>query len=350
MQREQCNLNGNSEAENVYLCKILLFTKDAREVAEKLKPLSENSVSTNCLNTIGMYPLVEHIQTPLGTLAMSIWIINTEERFSQFRMGYYSGASQSIVLCSDQEELDNFERLYLMTPTGVPTTVLAKINNDNEIPLDKENFLLANESLFENQGRIINYRNIADLQSIRTIFKDIGNKISEDIASGQYHTFTPDLVSPSNIYRFYNKESFDKVQQLVGNLGYELNERGIVSISKSEFSFEVDFYRNQVTAYISSCLHCEKKCKHYRKLCVIEEDQGYSNKIHFDNLRALAILYSIHDGDFEKLQGKSEKEDIDFQLQRLKNHYLVNCKFEQEERKFQKQSLKISQLKRKKSN
>ncbi len=350
MQREQCNINGNSEIENVYLCKILLFTEDARKLAEKLRPISGNSVSTNCLDTIGMYPLVEHIETSLGTLAMSIWIINTEEKFSQFRMGYFSGASQSIVLCNDQEELNNFEKLYLMTPTGVPTTVLSKNANDNELPLDQENILLANEPLFENQGRMINYRKISDLQSIRTVFKDIGNKISEDIASGHYHIFTPDLVSPSNIYRFYNKESFNKVQELVGKLGYELNEKGIVSISQTEFSFEVDFYRNQVAAFISNCLHCEKKCKHYRKLCVIEEDQGYSNKIHFDNLRALAILYAIHDGDFEKLHGKNEKENISFQLQRLRNHYQVNCEFEQKEREFQEQSLKILRKKRKKSN
>ncbi len=350
MQREKHNSDENSERENVYLCKILLFTKDARKIAEQLKPLSENSVSTNCLDTIGMYPLVEHVQTPLGTLSMSIWIINTEEQFAQFRMGYYSGASQSIILCNNQEELDNFEQLYLMSPTGVPTTILSKTVNDNETPIDQENFLLTSEAVLENQGRVINYRNIPDIQSIRSIFRDIGNKISDDIASGEYHTFTPELVTPSNIYRFYNKKSFDKVQQLVGNLGYELNERGIVTITKTEFSFEVDFYRNQVTAFISKCLLCENKCKHYRKLCVIEEDQGYSNKIHFDNLRALAILYSIHDGDFEKLHGGTEKENIDFQLQRLRKHFQGNCNFEQEERKFQKQLLKVSKKRKKQSN
>ena len=333
--REPNNRRINAEGDNVYLSKILLFTRDARKIAEELKPLSENSVSTNCLNTIGMYPLIEHIETPMGTLSMSIWIISTLDRFSQFRMGYYSGASHSIILCNDQEEFDNFESLYNMTPSGVPITILKK--TEIEVEFDQENLLVTNESLFENQGRTTNYRFISDLDSIRQIFKDIGRRISEDIASGQYHTFTPQLVNPKNIFRFFDKKSFEKVQELVGNLGYELDEQGVVRITKDKFTFDIDFYRNQVTANISKCLLCEKRCKHYRKLCVIQEDQGYSNHIHFDNLRALAILYSIHDGDFVKLVGKNAKEDIDFQLQRLQQMYMINCEFEQEEKKFQEQ-------------
>ena len=335
--REQDSGNRPSEGENVYLSKILLFTRDANSLAEELRPLSENSVNTNCLNTIGMYPLIEHITTPLGTLSVSIWIISSLDRFAQFRMGYYSGASHSIIHCNNEEEFDDFVTLYNMTPAGVPTTILKRTRENDIEEIDQENFLLSNESLFENQGRVINYRCFSDIKSIRSIFRDIGIQISEDIASGAYHTFTPQITNPANIFKFYNRKSFDKVQKLVGSLGYELSEEGIVSISRDEFTFDIDFYRNQVTANVSNCLHCNKKCKHYRKLCVIEEDQGYSNHIHFDNLRALAILYSIHDGDFIKLLGKNSKEDIQFQLNRLKTMYKLNCEFEQEEEKYQKQ-------------
>jgi len=89
-----------------------------------------------------------------------------------------------------------------------------------------------------------------------------------------------------------------------------------------------------VKAFISSCLDCEKGCKHYRKLCVIEEDQGFSNFIHFDNLRALAILYSIHDGNFANLTGARKREDIDYQLKKLRSLYEVNCDFHKDEQSF----------------
>ena len=82
-------------------------------------------------------------------------------------------------------------------------------------------------------------------------------------------------------------------------------------------------------------MYCEKQCKHFRRLCVIEEDQGYSNFIHFDNLRALAILYSIHDNEFNSLIGNHRREDIQFQLDKIKSLFEINCTFEQEERDFQ---------------
>ena len=149
--------------------------------------------------------------------------------------------------------------------------------------------------------------------------------------------FNPKMVKPSNIFKLYNKRSFEKVQDIISRLGYELNEDGIVILPKDNYTFEIDFYRNQVKANITNCLTCEKQCKHYRKLCVIEENQGFSSSLHFDNLRALAILYSIHDNVFVDLNGGKTSEDIQNQLRRLKEIYEVNCPYYVEEQQFLEQ-------------
>ncbi len=340
------SLQNNSSDENIYLSKVLLFTQNAIALAENLKSFSESTVSTSCLNTIGMYPLIFRLVTPLGKLCMSIWIINDSPRFNQFRMAYYSGSSHSIILCRDQEENENISNLYSLTPQGVPSTIL-KVGNDFE---NSENTLP--DSIPDEEHRSpIYFKTISELQSISAVFNEIGMKIAQDILSGEYQTFSPQLIKPSNVFKLYNKKSFDKAQTLVKKLGYVLQENGIVTIIKDGFTFDIDFYRNQVKAFISSCLDCEKGCKHYRKLCVIEEDQGFSNFIHFDNLRALAILYSIHDGNFVNLTGARKREDINYQLKKLKSLYEINCEFHKDEQSFlelETQNLKKTKRLRKK--
>jgi hypothetical protein len=344
--RRNVSLQNNSSDENIYLSKVLLFTQDAIALAENLKDYSESTVSTNCLNTIGMYPLIYRLETPLGKLCMSIWIINDSPRFNQFRMAYYSGSSHSIILCKNQEDYDNITRLYSLIPQGVPTTILSLGNNivisENQLP----------DSIPSEEHRSpILFNSINKLESISNVFNDIGMKIAQDILSGEYQTFSPQLIKPSNIFKLYNKKSFDKAHSIVQRLGYNLQENGIVTIIKDGFTFDIDFYRNQVKAYITSCLNCEKGCKHYRKLCVIEEDQGFSNFIHFDNLRALAILYSIHDGNFVTLTGVRKREDIEYQLKKLRSLYEVNCEFHKDEQVFleqQSQTKKKTKRQRKK--
>ncbi len=327
--RRNVRLQDNSSDENIYLSKVLLFTQDAIELAENLKAFSESTVNTNCLNTIGMYPLIFRLDTPLGKLCMSIWIINDSPRFNRFRMAYYAGSSHSIILRRDQEDNENISNLYSLTPQGVPTTILS-VGNSFE---NSENVLP--DSIPDEEHRSPIYlKKINELQTISAVFTEIGMKISQDILSGEYQTFSPQLIKPSNVFKLYNKKSFDKAQTLVKRLGYNLQESGIVTIIKDGFTFDIDFYRNQVKAFISSCLDCEKGCKHYRKLCVIEEDQGFSNFIHFDNLRALAILYSIHDGNFVNLTGARKREDIDYQLKKLRSLYEVNCEFHKDEQSF----------------
>jgi len=325
------------DSENVYLSKILLFTNDTENVIKKLKNLSNATVTANCINTIGMYPLISRIDTPLGKLNMSIWVISLEERFSQFRLSYYSGASHSIILCNNQQEFDNSSDIYSITPSGVPTTFVRQTTVED--PEANENQCLhfvteENESV-ENQRQVF-YRTINDITDLSGVFNDIGLKIADDIVSGEFSTFTPQLVKQRNVFKLFNRKSFEKVRSLIGKLGYDLLDNGQVIIPKDIFTFEIDFYRNQVKATMNKCLTCEKACKHYRRLCVIEEDQGYSNFIHFDNLRALAILYSIHDNEFNSLEGNHKREDIAYQLRKIQTLYEVNCTFEQEEKQFQK--------------
>jgi len=329
--------------DNIYLSKILLFTKDAQVLAEKMKDFSESTVNTNCLNTIGMYPLISRIDTPLGKLCMSIWIISSAERFSQFRMAYYSGSSHSIVLAKQTESYENLNYLYQLSPRGVPVTILT-VSNSSKKSKDKK--LQITE---EEENRLISYNKIDSISDLSTIFNEIGQKISQDILSGEYQTFNPQLIKSSNIFKLYNKKSFEKVQDLINRLGYQLNENGTVLVEKDNYTFEIDFYRNQVKASISNCLSCNQKCKHYRKLCVVEEDQGYSNQIHFDNLRALAILYSIYDGNFTSLPGEKPREDIQYQLYRLRSLYEVNCPEYKDELAFQEKQKKLLSKRRRSS-
>lgn len=338
--------NETDNSENVYLSKILLFTKDTENVINKLKYLSNATVTSNCINTIGMYPLISRIDTPLGKLNMSIWVISLEERFSQFRLSYYSGASHSIILCKDQEEFDVSNDIYSITPSGVPTTFIKQITSEDSEEENQHLHIISqeNENL-ENQRKVY-YRTIDNLTDLNEIFNDIGQKIADDIVSGEFSTFTPQLVKQRNVFKLYNKKSFEKVRSLIGKLGYELKDNGQVIIPKDIFTFEIDFYRNQVKATMTKCLTCEKVCKHYRRLCVIEENQGYSNFIHFDNLRALAILYSIHDNKFKSLSGNHKQEDIDYQLRKIQTLYEINCIFEQEEKQFQKISTKTKSKKK----
>ena len=328
----QDNRSDFDGCENIYLSKILLFSKDIHKVAEKLKHLSDSAISTNSLNSIGMYPLIARINTPLGKICISIWLISNESRFEQFRLGYYSGASHSILYCNTKSDFENISDIYSMTPTGIPTTIV-KRSTKKETRDQSLHFILP-ENILESE-RPIYYHSISKINKLNEIFSEIGQKIAEDIASGEYHTFSPQLVNQTKIYKLMNKRSFEKVQDIVGSLGYKLNEDGIIKIPTEMFVFDIDFYRNQVKATISTCINCEKKCKHSRRLCVVEETQGYSNQIIFDNLRALAILYYIHDGKFNDLEGTHRREDIDYQLNRLKNSFYKNCLYEKEEKKYQ---------------
>ena len=340
--------NESEDSENVYLSKILLFTNDTQNVIKKLKNLSNATVTSNCINTIGMYPLISRIDTPLGKLNMSIWVISLDERFSQFRLSFYSGASHSIILCKNQEEFDNINDVYTITPTGVPTTFIRQVANEDSDAEENQcmHFVThANESL-ENQRQVF-YQTINELTDLIGVFNDIGRKIADDIISGEFSTFTPQFVKQKNVYKLYNKRSFEKVRSLISKLGYDLLDNGQVIIPKDGFTFEIDFYRNQVKATMTSCLTCEKACKHFRRLCVIEEDQGYSNFIHFDNLRALAILYSIHDNEFKSLTGNHQREDISYQLQKIRTLFEINCVFEQEEKQFLEISTKMKSKKSK---
>ncbi|NHK29755.1 MAG: hypothetical protein FK730_00285 [Asgard group archaeon] len=330
--RRRDNSDQDSSNETIYLSKILLFTEDAHSLAEQLRDLSESTVNTNCLNTIGMYPLISRITTDLGTLCMSIWIISMDNRFDQFRMAYYSGSSHSIILHNNRD-ISSISNLFNITPQGIPTTFLSISNNetnDNEITLP-------DDIVAENDQRNIAIRTLNNLDDITSIFEEIGQRITQELISGEYQTFTPQMVKPSNIFKLYNKRSFEKVQDIIKSLGYELNEDGVVILHKDKYTFEIDFYRNQVKANITDCLTCEKQCKHYRKLCIVEEDQGFSNSLHFDNLRALAILYSIHDGEFVDLNGGKTSEDVQNQLRRLKEIYEVNCPYYLEEQQFLEQ-------------
>ncbi|NHJ38542.1 MAG: hypothetical protein FK731_00815 [Asgard group archaeon] len=340
--RRRDDSDQDSQNETIYLSKVLLFTENAHSLAEQLRDLSESTVNTNCLNTIGMYPLISRITTDLGTLCMSIWIISLDSRFEQFRMAYYSGSSHSIILHNSNDDC-SLTDLINITPRGIPTTFLTISSNSNEEQI--VDLTLPNGFITDNDQRSISIRTINDINEITTIFEEIGQLIAQELISGEYQTFTPQMVKPSNIYKLYNKRSFEKVQEIINRLGYELNNEGIVILPKNLFTFEIDFYRNQVKANISNCLTCKKQCKHYRKLCVVEEDQGFSNSLHFDNLRALAILYAIHDNEFVSLAGGKASEDIFQQLRRLREIYEVNCPFCIEEQQFRAQ--KKSKQKRK---
>jgi len=326
----------SDNSENVYLSKILLFTNDTENVIKKLKNLSNATITSNCINTIGMYPLISRVDTTLGKMNIAIWVISLAERFTQFRMSYYSGASHSIILANNQDEFNSINNIYSILPSGVPTTFVRQTTSEDSEDVDNQYlYFVSQENDSETNQRQVFYRTINDIRDLKEVFKDIGLKIADDIISGEFSTFTPQLVKPSNIFKFYDKKSFEKVKSLIGRLGYELLETGQVIIPKGVFTFEIDFYRNQVKATITNCLTCERPCKHYRRLCVIEEDQGYSNFIHFDNLRALAILYSIHDNEFNSLIGDHRKEDVEYQLQKVKALYEVNCFNKKDEKEFQ---------------
>lgn len=327
--RAHGSVNGSILDENIYLTKILLFTNDAYQIAEELTKHSETTVNTNCINTIGMYPIISRIKTHIGILCMSIWIISDNRRFEQFRMAYYSGASHSIILKKATDDNEKVAGLFVITPQGVPTTILTVCENEIETNRLTDIFSYPD-------SRAIHYKSISNVSLISDVFNEIGQRISDEIISGEYQTFTPQLDNPSKIFKLYNKKSFDKVQNLVSKLGYELQDNGIVTLSKDIFTFDIDFYQNQVKAKITNCITCDKQCKHYQKLCVIEEDQGFSNFVHFDNLRALAILYSIHDGSFTTLAGERPKENIKYQLKKLKSLYEVNCPYYEEEKEFKK--------------
>jgi len=310
---------------NIYLSKVLLFSDDIQTIALKLKDSSESAININCLNTIGMYPIIAKVETPLGTLCMSVWLISNEARFELFRTAYYSGVCHSIIITRNHSDLELVSSLVTLAPKDIPITFVSL--GEGEV-FDRElvdrAISLVNppempQSLFFNQ--------INSLEDISTVFNAIGQKIARDIRSGEFHTFVSDTSKPVNVYKLYNKSVFEKIRDLIGKIGYELLPEGIVIVHDKKFTYEVDFYRNQVKANISQCIHCPKPCKYYRKLCVLEEKRGYSNYLHFDNLQALAVLYALHDGSFYQLKGERPTEDIAFQLNRLWSLYETHCPF-----------------------
>jgi hypothetical protein len=310
---------------NVYLSKVLLFSNGSSQVAQELRSLTETNVSSNCINTIGMFPVISRCRTSLGEICLSVWIISNAERFANFRTGYFSGASHSIILIQEDEDISNIHELLRISPQGLPVTLLKVEKNCDEDNLEELPVIYPDNFSNNEQHRTIVLQKINDLNKIDKVFSAIGLKITNDIISGEYETYSPQLNQTYNIHKLYNKRSFDKASELVSRLGYILNKDGTVEITKGEFTFTIDFYRNSVKCTMTNCLHCSRKCVHSRKLCIVEKEKGFANFGSIDNLRSLAILYAIHDGNFTRLMGDNPREDVQYQLERLKQLYLKNC-------------------------
>jgi len=329
---------------NIYLSKLLLFSDDIKTLAQQLRNWSESAININCLNTIGMYPVISKVQTRLGTLCMSIWLINNEARFDLFRAAYFSGVCHSIIVTKNPSDIELVRGLASIAPKGIPITFVA-MNQEQNFNREVVNRTINNLNVSD-QSRNIFYKKINSLEEISSVFEIIGQKIAQDIISGEYHTFISNSNKPANIYKIFNKNTFEKVKNLVMKIGYELLPDGIVLVHDKKFTFEVDFYRNQVKANITQCLNCPKPCKHYRKLCVVEEKKGYSNYLQFDNLQALAVLYALHDGSFYSLKGGKTNEDIAYQLERLWSLYEVNCPYLKDEGILEEKTKKQKRKKR----
>ncbi|MBD3189269.1 MAG: hypothetical protein GF308_01420 [Candidatus Heimdallarchaeota archaeon] len=306
----------------VYLSKILLFANNLDEITERLRDFTNSTIQSSCLNTIGMFPLIMRIPTNLGTLCLSIWVINLHPRFNCFHEGYFTGASHAIIF---QNEIANDQRLINILekiPTSIPTTIVNEQTGEEE-EIDHEEFLLPEN--FDEEQRIIIHRCFNDTTSLKEVFIEISHRLSEAMLSGNYQTYLPQCIKPQISHKTFKEEHYKELQKIVNKLGYKLDEDGVVRIPIDEFILAVDFYHNNITAIISECLHCDKKCQHSKKLCVVEEEKGYSNVCNPHYLRALAILYSIHEGKFLAMPGDKRREDINYQLKSLKKLFEANC-------------------------
>lgn len=313
----------------VYLSKVLLFADNLDEITERLRAFTNSTIQSSCLNTIGMFPLIMRIPTNLGTLCLSIWVINLHPRFTCFHEGYFTGASHAIIFQKDEANNQRLADILEKIPISIPTTIVNESTETREI--DHEDFLLPEN--FDEEQRIIIYRHFNDNTSLREVFIEISHRLSEAMLSGNYQTYLPQCIKPQISQKTFKEEHYKQLQKIVNKLGYHLDDDGVVRIPLEEFTLAVDFYHNNITAIMTECLHCDKKCQHSKKLCVIEEEKGYSNVCNPYYLRALAILYSIHEGAFLSMPGNKRREDISYQLKSLKTLFEANCYYHKTENK-----------------
>lgn len=320
--------------ENTYLCKVLLFTYSPVSVARQLKDILGINITINSINTIGLFPLVARTETDLGPICINVWVINNNSRFASFREGYFSGASHSIILCTNDETDDEIHELYNLSPEGITTTIVQKNTSNQRIIEENVNdFFEPDNQNNENQlERDVYFKQIPSLTDFSVIVNHIGSVITREIIEGDYETYNSTAVKTRKKI-LEDHVSYDKIRQLVTKMGYEL-ENGKVKTFYDDILFEIDFYRNSVRATMVNCLDCDMSCKHTKKLCVVVEEKGFSNIGDFANLRALAILYAIKDKSFFSLTGKTKSEDINYQLKKLRTMFETNCPYYKTDEKF----------------
>jgi hypothetical protein len=268
-----------------------------------------------------MFPLIYHIRDFDEELYLSVWIINMLERFRPFRLSYFGGASHIVLLTNDLENEFLEDNLISSIPQAIPISQFRKTKQKFEKNVSKfERNIQVNDE--EKQISVYHFNS---LKQLPRLFNEIGRQILQTIINGSYTTFSPSEWQYASKKAFIDSEKFQRLTEIIEHLGCEINEEGIVRIEQNPFVFFVDFYKNEIKASMSKCEKCSSSCKQIKKLCVIEDEEGFATIPDFNCLKALGAVYAIKSKSFLELKGKKVSEDITYQLNSLKRSFLFNC-------------------------
>ncbi|MFW9922166.1 MAG: hypothetical protein ACFFDW_02640 [Candidatus Thorarchaeota archaeon] len=300
-----------------FLAKSLLTLEPGLKKDEFHQALREISAhnKSNLLEMIGVDPVIFRSETEAGTVDLQVWIttLPSSSMNRAVMPFYFTGARKYLFMCSTQnavnfvsevielasDQMNALNEIVILFPTKGLDFKYSKVKKEFEAFFKSK--LLKNYSFhrWESSANLAKlFEEIID-NLVRTIPEEMG--------------FAP--------------VGFDLqiVEEMVRRHGYAVNENHEVVIIKDGIVFRIDLHRNTVFVELTDCFECDQECKVTKKLCILVADKGFANISGLGDLRILSILYAIEDGTIFHLKGEKPNEDINFQLNDLKQQFAKKC-------------------------
>ncbi|HUX99747.1 MAG TPA: hypothetical protein VMV49_09355 [Candidatus Deferrimicrobium sp.] len=254
-----------------------------------------SSFSKSYKYTIGCDIALVDIHLPYETVTLSIWDIASTERYRFFRSTFFKGASCAILVfdltrySTFNPTLINLITELYSTIGSIPIILLgynAGRTDECEVPRDLIDQLcerMAQVTYFELSSN--------NLLGIPTVFETAAELFIKRLGFSE--------EDRRKAYE-WQQEQLRRIKESIMELGFPVNDQGVVEILTGRGLFSVNITNGQVLFEPLICNQCENyrcnyKNQHRRKyLCIVSDGNGWSNtSLPDSHLLVLAKILAI---------------------------------------------------------
>jgi GTPase SAR1 family protein len=256
----------------------------------------QSSFNKKYKNTIGCDIGLVDVQLPYETVSLSIWDIACSDRYRFFRSTFFKGASCAIV-AFDLTRYSTFNPTLISLITELYSTlgsipiILLGCNADKpdyrEIPRDLV------DQLCERMAHVLYFELASNngVSVIPTIFETAAELFLKKLGYSE--------EDRRKAYE-WRQEQLRRIKETIIELGFPVNDRGIVEILTRHGLFSVNISNSQVLFEPLICSQCKNhKCYHKKQhrqkyLCIVSDSEGWSNiELADSDLLLLAKILAI---------------------------------------------------------